>query len=494
MSAEDIKYVQKVTSKRARPNTKTSDDDIPIGVQYPNANGNAKRLSQAQPKKPPVDWFDFFLNAGCAMDDCTRYGSSFEREKIDATILLDLTEGTLRSLGLREGDIIRVLKAIAQRKPQESKDDQLKKDEELAKELQAELNGSASKPAPNLFAQGPGGALKAPRRGRPNPSKSLPPSVDLNSLTGGVRTSSPSLLSPVQAPPRSSSASGFDDDAWTNRPSSTKPVRAPSAPPTAPATVEPTPAAPAAAPPAPAQTSAPATASSSPTNLANTTESDIFNQLARLSELRKNAPSAPPAISTPPAQVASPASFRAGLGMGSSPAPLGQLQQQLQSQPTGMPPQQQQYSGPRGPFAPVPSNQGLLQPLIPTQTGFNSFVPTRPSNNISPFANPPSFLNSQPTGFQPSLMAQPTGFPGMQQQPMMSQPTGFPGMQMQQQPVMSQPTGMPFGGMNGWMGLMSRMSIIFLFGIFLISHRAYGYAEQQLWQFWSSTSSATITV
>ncbi|KIY73779.1 hypothetical protein CYLTODRAFT_386449 [Cylindrobasidium torrendii FP15055 ss-10] len=487
MSHEDMKYVQRAVSKKSRSDSgKVSDDDLPIGVQYPSANVNAKRLSQPAPKKPTVDWFDFFLAAGCELDDCTRYGTSFDREKIDEAVLVDLSESTLRTLGLREGDIIRVLKAISQRKAKLAGPDdkeQVQKDEEVARQLQAELNGT-SKPAPNLFAQGPGGALKAPRRGRPTPSKTLPADVDLSSVTGTPRTSSPSVVSPVQVPPRSSSAaSGFDDDAWTNRPSSTKPtpVRAPSAPPAsvpeAPAPVAapvaPTPPVPtASAPPV-----APSTTTAAP-NLARTTENDIFDQLARLSSLRQNAPSAPPASVSPPQQIqatasAPPAGFNSGMGMGGA---AGSIGSHLHAQQTGvLPPAQQSYVGPRGPFAPVPANQGLLQPLVPTQTGFNSFVPTRPSSNPSPFANSaspfanpqqpagspfanptPSFLSTQPTGFQQPmgnfqspLSSQPTGFQGMQ--PMA---TGFPGMQ--QQPMMSQPTGV-FAGMVGG-GLMSQQT------------------------------------
>ncbi|KAK0482042.1 hypothetical protein EDD18DRAFT_1201740 [Armillaria luteobubalina] len=471
MSHEDMRYVEKLTSKKSRPPAthKMSEDDIPIGVQYPNAtNGKAARAPQG-PKKPTVDWFKFFLDAGCDIDDCTRYSTSFERERMDEAVLLDTSEGTLRSLGLREGDIIRVIKVVEKRKVKPNGEgEQVRSDEELAKQLHAEINGS--KPAPNIFT-GPGGALKTqPRRGRPQPSKSLPPAtVDLNSIgkvvpniTGADRTASPQLLSPasttaVQPPQRASSTvpvvSGFDDDAWTNRPSSTKPLtpaippaaaaaaRAPSAPPPATTTFT--------APANPPPTSQPlAAATSTGHSFAKTTESDIFDQLSRLSELRKNTP-APQPPPTPPAAITSPASYRSGLGMGSSPAPIGQ---HLHNQQTGMisqptPPPAQPYNGPRGPFAPVPGNQGLLQPLIPTQTGFNSFIPTRSTGAaVSPFGNnssPPSFLTSQPTGFppqQPQIMSQPTGFPGAQ--PMMSQPTGF-------QPNLSQPTGMPLGGFNG---------------------------------------------
>ncbi|KAG0709599.1 hypothetical protein DFH29DRAFT_978485 [Suillus ampliporus] len=457
MSLEDVRYVERLNIKGVNPpaaqRRQSDDDDQPLALKQKEV---ARRATiSAQPKKPQTDWFEFFLNAGCDIDDCTRYASSFERDKIDEAILPDTTDSTMRSLGLREGDIIRVTKYIQQKfaKPNKDKDtsqEQLIRDEELARQLQEEESGGRSKgsssPAPNLFA-GPGGVLKnnTQRRGRPQPSKSLPPpSVDLSAIgtasdqikrTASPLVGSPATLTPVQPPQRSSSTvpvtSGFDDDAWTNRPGS-KPsaARAPSAPPTAAG-------APAIAPvlaPPPAPTpppAAPAQATATGNGLAKT-DADIFDQLARLSQLKTNRPSPSPAPApSPPVVSPPPVSYNTGLGMGSSPTPIGQ---HLQMQQTGVLPQPQQ--GARGPFAPVPANQSLLQPLIPTTTGFNSFVPTRPFN-ASPFQGqaPPSFLS-----------AQPTGFPGTTQ-PLLSQPTGLP----TSGPLLSQPTGM-FGGSFGTFG------------------------------------------
>ena len=487
MSEEDLRYVQKLTKKQHHTSHRRSDDDDePLELRrrslVPEAAAT-KPAPKATPQKkgPTVDWFEFFLNAGCDIDDCTRYASAFERDKIDEAILPDITESTMRSLGLREGDIIRVKKAIEQHKPKTSdpRDEQMRKDEELARQLQAEETGSnlkARSPAPNLFA-GSNGELKNMRRGRPQPSKSTPPTnVDLKSIstasdqiqrTGSPMVASPegiqqSASSPAQLPSKAPAAtpavSGFDDDAWTNRPSSTKPIaptppvvapRAPSAPPAPP----PPPAPPAAAPAAPptlavsppprAASAAPAPAA--PANPANATENDIFDQLARIASIRVQSPAAPqpvPAAAPPRAPSVNltpqtslsppiPVGYQSGMGMGASPVPMGQA---LQAQQTGMLPP---ANGPRGPFAPVPANQSLLQPLVPTTTGFNGFVPTR--QNASPFQSVPQ---------QPSLLSQPTGFQA-QPPPMMSQPTGF-----QPQPMMSQPTGMPgsgFGGMNGGM-------------------------------------------
>ena len=445
MSVEDMQYVEKLTSKRSRPSSKqVSDDDIPLGISREStvSKSNASRGAPLK-KVPKIDWFDFFLSAGCDLDDCTRYAASFERDKIDESILPDITDATMRSLGLREGDIIRVSKAIEKRRPTDNlrkpsghTEEQVRRDEELAKQLQAqETGGSVRNPAPNLFA-GPGGVLKNPRRGRPQPSKTLPPSnVDLKAISTVSdqisRTASPASahpLTPVQPPVRSSSAipvvSGFDDDAWTNRPSSTKPLvgtppsnapRAPSAPPTAASTAPPpapsiaplTPTAPAPqvlptpAPqvlpsPAPAPSASPALSTSS--SLARTTESDIFNQLSRLSALRQ--PTASQPVAPPASRSAPPVSNQ---NMSVSPAPISQFTHNPQITP-------QPYNSPRGPFAPVPANQGLLQPLIPTQTGFNSFISTRPTQ-ASHFAGPQqqsSFLAPQPT--QP-LISHPTGIP-----------------------------------------------------------------------------------
>ncbi|KAG1779731.1 hypothetical protein EV702DRAFT_965519, partial [Suillus placidus] len=455
MSIEDIRYVERLDAKNdkppAAPRRHSDDDDQPLALKQKEVVRRA--TMSAQQKKPQTDWFEFFLNAGCDIDDCTRYAASFERDKIDEAILPDTTESTMRSLGLREGDIIRVTKHIQHKFAKPKKDtsqEQLIRDEELARQLQDEENGTRSKgsssPAPNLFA-GPGGVLKnnTQRRGRPLPSKSLPPpSVDLNAIstasdqikrTGSPLVMSPATLTPVQPPQRSSSTvpvtSGFEDDAWTNRPGS-KPsaanYRAPSAPPA----VAPVPAAPVAPTPPLAPPVVPAQVTATDNGLAKT-DADIFDQLARLSQLKTSRPSPSPApVSVPVAPsppVVSPqppVSYNAGLGMGSSPTPIGQ---HLQIQQTGA-------QGPRGPFAPVPANQSLLQPLIPTTTGFNSFVPTRPFS-ASPFQGqaPPPFLSAQPTGF-PSTS-----------QPLLLQPTGLP----TSGPLLSQPTGM-FGGSFGTYG------------------------------------------
>ncbi len=442
MSLDDMRYVEKVTEKKKRPSNVNpiSDDDIPLAITKNSAK--SQRQSSPHKKGPQIDWFDFFLSAGCDLDDCTRYAAAFEKDKMDVTLLNDTTEGTMRSLGLREGDIIRVKKAIEKRKPTDSLhkpsahlQEQIHRDEELARQLQAQENANGGRTsAPNLFA-GPGGVLK-PRRGRPQTSKSLPPTnVDLNAISsasGQIRRTESPISSGIHAtalPARSGSAlapvvDGFDDDAWTNRPSSAKPVKSASPSPAIAASSQPLanstaqletklPAPTPTSHPQPTPTSVPATVSApvqnqnSQSGLARTTEADILDQLARLSDLRKNSGSQ----MIPQTSALQPSSaLSSGMPMGSSPLPMGQVaNSRLLSPPPAQP-----YNGPRGPYAPVPANQGLLRPLIPTQTGFNGFIPTKSSGLQSPFQNQlsaTSFLQTQPTGFQnPSpIMAQPTG-------------------------------------------------------------------------------------
>ncbi|KAH9052276.1 hypothetical protein EDB87DRAFT_1826284 [Lactarius vividus] len=305
------------------------------------------RLHKAPPVSPgrarireeasPVDWFEF-LNAGCDVDDCTRY-ASFERDKIDEAILPDITGGTLRTLGLREGDIIRVAKVI-----------EVHRSKPLAKAASSEVSllggdeaggpaRATSSPGPlNLFT-GPGGQLKNARRGRPTPSKTsstAPGAVDLTAISTAseqiARTMTPLPRLRRYPPSRldSAAASGFDDDAWTNRPSSTKPVRRrrlcrlcplPGLFASAPA---PTPLQSPRAPSAPKTQLAPSSASTDG-GLAKT-GADIFDRLACVeipaAAAPKFAPPAPsPGIASPPAMAAM-SGYNPGLGVSHAP-PLG---------------------------------------------------------------------------------------------------------------------------------------------------------------------------
>ena len=399
MSQDDIQLIKRHEARKARA-AEDPEDNVPLGRRGQSSRSSETRvrtepefepvpeeaLKAPKARKPRFDWFAFFLDAGCGIDDCTRYAANFERDNMDETIMEELDGQTLRNLGLKEGDVLRVRKAVQARfkksTPEESA--QIKADEDYAKQLQEHENsggkGPAPTPPPGLFT-GPDGKLaNNTRRGRPEKKGSATDSVDASALAAASdQLSKVSLLSPSPPPQPAVSASpspdkeapkastGFDDDAWTIKPSAVKPASPP-----------------------PVSSPSPQPRRTSPAP-ANTTES----LLAQIETLRPS-----------------------GTGGSSNRAPLQQTQTgssgfdslasigQMQNYGMGVQGSQQNMAQlanmPRGPIAPIPSNQGLLNPLIPATTGF---IPTR-------------------GGGQGGMMPQQTGYMGQQGQ-MMMQPTGY---------------------------------------------------------------------
>ncbi|OAV99849.1 hypothetical protein PTTG_09264 [Puccinia triticina 1-1 BBBD Race 1] len=436
MSPEDVIWLEGATGRTLRSQDV---DDVPLANLALSPNRPSGRPAPSEPPKrptapakPPVDWFEFFLNAGCDLDDCTRYATNFERDRIDENLLPDLEPGTMRNLGLREGDVLRVRKHIKQKYGSSDGSDaittQIQKDEELARKLQQQDVA----PAPNIFTNGPNGSLKNTRRGRPTPNRSGSSAVDIDSITnakdqlvdtpqvGSSSTAADSSLISITSPIK---AGGFDDDAWQVRPNSTTPA--------APAPVANPPARSASISATPATTG---DLKSTPEPSKPSLTDEIFDKIMNHGKQSEAAPSQsiPPQASMPP----------------------------VAPQPTGFNP-----NGPRGPLAPVASNAPLLNPLVPLNSTMTGFVPTRP-NGLQP---QPTGFNSQPSsmvssGFAPNPMVmQPTGMGlGMGNQAgvqmIQSQPTGI--MQppafamMQSQPIgmmQSQPTGMMQSNPTGMM-------------------------------------------
>ncbi|KAG0148091.1 hypothetical protein CROQUDRAFT_75775 [Cronartium quercuum f. sp. fusiforme G11] len=418
MSTEDVIWLEGATGRSLRS---VDPDDLPLAKlvvkstsgssssSKPTSNSTGTSRKPAGPAKRPTDWFDFFLTAGCDLDDCTRYATNFERDRIDESLLTELEPATMRNLGLREGDVIRVRKHIKQKYgssvagPTNSQAEQIRQDEELAKQLSGQEEH-------NIFTNGPNGSLKTTRRGRPSPNRAGSSAVDPDALhtaremlTGTPQppaaSQSPveSLTKPV-TPSSALTSGGFDDDAWTVRPNSTTPQTSVS---------QSTPISQATA-PAPLIEVVPSQPSAAQPSLTD----QIFQKIMNNGQQTQAAPFSAPA----------------------APAPTSPGPGLMVSQPTGFNP-----NAPRGPLAPVASNAPLLNPLIPTNTGMTGFVPTTRS------------LQPQPTGFapQPPQLMQPnmtaTGM-GSQPHPMTMQPTG---MASQPNAMMMQPTGM---GMQSMMG------------------------------------------
>lgn len=99
------KIEQLPPSKPARPDT---------GNRSRSGSGTSRKSVHAT-TKPEYDWFEFFLESGVDVNQCNRYSNNFNNEQIDPSILPSVDASVLRTLGLREGDIIRVMKNIDQK-------------------------------------------------------------------------------------------------------------------------------------------------------------------------------------------------------------------------------------------------------------------------------------------------------------------------------------------------------------------------------------------
>jgi hypothetical protein len=445
MSIEDVQLIKRHEARKARAAMEAADeDDVPLGHnRTPRRQSTAgasrseeTRARQVQseepipaaamemprPRKPRFDWFAFFLEAGCDIDDCTRYAANFERDRIDEEILPDLERSTMRSLGLKEGDVIRVKKAIDAKyvKKTPEQDAQIREDEEYAKQLQEHENsggkGPVPLPPPGLFT-GPGGKLaNNTRRGRPEKKSSGADTVDasaiaaasdqLSKLSTGRKTATPppaTVTPPPEKPAPASLITGFDDDAWTIKPSTSKPASP------APRTIT---SSSTTAPPAPPVPPAPPAAAQAATNGTDSllaqiqalrpasTGAPTSADFGRLSQMvgQPRSPSAPvQPMQTGSSTFSNSSSY--GLGVQNIGQPMSQLMtgQYQQQQPS------MAQNGPRGPLAPVAANERLLNPLQPAQTGM--FVPTRAGTGGAGGQG----MVSQQTGYQGMVM-QPTGY------------------------------------------------------------------------------------
>ena len=405
MAQEDIQMIKRYEARKARA-LEDPEDEVPVERRGQPSRSTETRgrsepefeapppeaMREQKPRKARFDWFAFFLDAGCGIDDCTRYASNFERDNVDESIMEELDGSTLRSLGLKEGDVIRVRKAIqirfAKKTPEESA--QIRADEDYARQLQeyeqSGGKGPVPQPPPSLFT-GPDGKLaNNTRRGRPDKKGSAADSVDASAIAAASDRLSKANISSPSPPPVIVSpspekekekekeapkpSSGFDDDAWTIKPSATKPASPPPA---------------VRASPSPPQRSSPPPA--------NTTES----LLAQIEALRPSGTGGTAGSGGMQQVKTGSSGFDHVAAVPSAPAPPPMPSYNLGVQGSGQSMAQLQHM-PRGPVAPIPANQGLLNPLQPAMTGF---VPTRGQG----------------------MMPQQTGFMG--QSPMMAQPTGY---------------------------------------------------------------------
>ncbi|KAF2214827.1 hypothetical protein CERZMDRAFT_66086 [Cercospora zeae-maydis SCOH1-5] len=379
MAVEDLEYVERATGASLDEDKPLS--DIKRRSTQRQANGPRSGAGASVQKKGDYDWFDFFLQCGVDPHICERYASSFSRDNMGPEILPEVNQQLLRTLGLKEGDILRVMKFL---------DNKYNRHADAGSSATQE-DGAAG----GLFA-GPGGVLKNnTRKGRPAPAVQTNDVVDESAFkakteSSGVRMPLADAKSTRSASAASGQATnGFDDDAWDVKP---------------PRTQTPTKAAPAAKSPA-ASTPEPA-------------KPLINDDIASLSI------SAPPLQPTPATQASPTPPAQQPSQTAPSAAPPTGYQQPLQ---TGYQPQQQ--------LQPQQTALPRQRPAAPQQTGPGTLgLPPPPRA-----ASAPGFPPQQQSSFgPPPLQAQLTGYQSQQIMPQMSPPG--PGMQQQFQQMQPQQT------------------------------------------------------
>lgn len=510
MAVEDLEYVEKMTGV-------SLEDDKPLSdikrrnTQRDKDRNAAKKDTNgiSASKEPEYDWFDFFLACGVNPQICERYAQNFSRDQMGEEILPDVTPALLRTLGLKEGDILRVMKHL---------------DTKFGRANGTPTEGEAG--SGGLFS-GPSGALRNnTRKGRPAPAVQTNDSVDADAFKqstgddGARKAPADAAETPLASAPAPGKLSGFDDDAWSVKPAKSPapepaqaPAKAPSPAPTPTSAAPPqsakltggmgelsllspalqptqtgaalqpaqTQATPAAAPAQPQEQPKPAADKSFFDQLGAPAQQNILSQ-----PTGRQRPTAP-AINTGNSMIAPPPRAGSAPGFGTQQqsafappqpmsaqrtgfqqpmntgfqAPPGQSLQALQQQNTMMSPYQQNGL--------MPQQTGYMQ--SPQMTGFYpQQQPLQMQPTSSPFADP---ISRPSTGFQPtptgmnqsftpqqSQFASPnnmlppaltpmrTGFPPQQQQQQngfQPQPTGFPPQQQQQ--LQPQQTGYaPFQG------------------------------------------------
>lgn len=410
MSVEDLEYVERVAGV-------SLEEDKPLSSIRKRATSSGNAGASVQ--RPEYDWFDFFLKAGVGPHQCERYAQNFIKDSMDESVLPDIAPETLRTLGLKEGDILRVMKYLDSTLGRTGKNSKLRNVSFGGEEVIG--NGEDG----GLFS-GPGGTLRNnTRKGRPTPTNPAGDVVDAKAFSQNdeskekeERSASP----PAPAAPEKPVQRGFDDDAWE--------VKNP----------KPTTSAPASSSPAPAA----APAAQAPVQKQVTGAMADLSLLQNPIEPQKTATAPPPSLSTIPAlqpqktAVQSPVQPQV---TGATPNFFNQVAS-IAQQPQGLSPQQTGFQA-----------QARQRPQAPQNLNPNSLLPPPPQR---PLSAPQNFSQQQSAFGPPPLQPQLTGLPQagppvaapgeslaeLNQQRLQPQATGFMGQNQFQNGVMPQQTGM----------------------------------------------------
>lgn len=435
MSREDLEYVENLTGI-------SLEDDKPL-ADVKRARTAEKKSSEPsttagvtiEKNKSDYDWFQFFLSCEVAVGLCERYAQAFIKDSMDESVLSDVDASTLRALGLREGDIIKVMRYL------DAKYGRTRGGKRGVGFAEGDGDGASG----GLFS-GPGGALRNnTRKGRPAPAVQTSDVVDASafSKSDGSKTADEDAKSPTQTTPANKSpeprqavSSGFDDDAWDVKPSKQQP--SPQSQPQPPAES------------APRAVPEPSPASPPPTQALTGSMKELSLLSAPLEPTKTEPTPAAAKVEVAPAQT--PASVPTAQPLGATPSFFTSVAQARQR------PAPPQASVNQASLAPPPPQRPLSAPQTAQPSGFAPppMVPQMTGSlqgQVAPPGQSLAEINQARLQQQYTAQLQPamTGFPGPQGPGMMSFPTGagqfmqpmMTGMQApnQFQPMQPQPTG-----------------------------------------------------
>ncbi|SPJ74688.1 related to cytoskeleton assembly control protein SLA1 [Fusarium torulosum] len=445
MSREDLEYVENFTGI-------SLEDDKPL-ADVKRARSAEKKSPERSPSagvtidkdpKSDYDWFQFFLSCEVAVGLCERYAQAFVKDSMDESVLPDVDAASLRALGIREGDIIKVMRTL---------------DAKYGRSRGGKRGTADGADGEGGLFSGPGGALRNnTRKGRPAPAVQTSDVVDASAFSRGESSragdddvKSPPPTSPSKKSPelRQAASSGFDDDAWDVKPSKQQSSPQPKPQPPAESNQKPAPEPAPVAPPPPALTGSMQELSllSTPLEPTRTEPAPVPAPAAAQAPIL----AAQPTSSVPASQPlggATPSFFTSVAQARQRPNPPQASANQSSLVP---PPPQRPLSAPLSAqpsgFAPPP--------MMPQMTGALQGQVAPPGQSLSDLtqARLQQQYTAQMQQQQPLQQMQPnmTGFPGQQGPGMMSFPTGagqfmqpmMTGMQGQNQfaPMQAQPTG-----------------------------------------------------
>ena len=164
MSIEDIEYVERVTNRSLDEEKPLSEVKRAKAAQASSSSRDTSKIgASVEPPKSDYDWFQFFLSCEVAVGLCERYAQAFAKDSMDESVLPDVDATVLRNLGLREGDIIKVMRYL---------------DKRFGRDTKRKGGDDGDGSEGGLFS-GPGGTLRNnTRKGRPSPAVQTNDTID----------------------------------------------------------------------------------------------------------------------------------------------------------------------------------------------------------------------------------------------------------------------------------------------------------------------------